>query len=97
MNKEELVEIIAAEHNIPNIKASAILRTLLSTIQKAVIDGHKVTLVGFGSFEAVASKSRVGHNPRTGQTFAIKAQRRPKFTAGSTFKNAVSESAMLPD
>jgi DNA-binding protein HU-beta len=89
MNKEELVEIIADAHDMPKVRANEIVRTLLSTIQDAVIRGDRVTLSGFGIFEAVNSKERTGHNPKTGEHFKIAAKRRPRFTPGVPFRNAV--------
>lgn len=90
MNKEELIEIIAAENKIPKIKAKAILTSFLTTVQNAVVEGDKVTLVGFGVFEAQNTKARTGHNPRTKAKVKIEAKRRPKFTAGRAFKTAVA-------
>lgn len=93
MNKEEIIEIIAAKHGIPKTKANEIIRTFLGTVQDAVVRGDKVTLVGFGLFEAHLAKPRTGHNPRTGQKVEIGAKRRPKFTAGRTFRAAVAGDA----
>jgi len=90
MNKEEIVEIVAAAHNIPKTKANEIIRTFLGTVQDAVVRGDKVTLVGFGIFEAHLAKPRTGHNPRTGEKVKIDEKRRPKFTAGRTFRAAVA-------
>ena len=73
MNKEEIIEIIAAEHGIPKTKANEIIRTFLGTVQDAVVRGDKVTLVGFGIFEAHLAKPRTGHNPRTGEKVEIDA------------------------
>jgi|SRR5471030_21060 len=89
MIKEELIEIIAAKNGIPKTKSADILRTILETIQQRVVDGEKVSLVGFGVFEAVDAKARIGNNLKTRQPVHIAATRRPRFTAGRTFKNAV--------
>ena len=90
MNREELVEIVAAEHSIPKAKAKAIIRTFLATLQNAVVRGDKVSLAGFGLFEAIISQPRMGRNPQTGAAVAIGEKRRPKFVPGSKFKAAVS-------
>lgn len=90
MNKEELIEIIAVENEIPKTKAKAVLNSLISAVQKAVVEGDKVTLSGFGIFEAINTKARTGHNPRTKEKIKIDAKRRPKFTAGRDFKASVA-------
>jgi nucleoid DNA-binding protein len=89
MIKEELVEIVAAAHDLPKTKAADIIRTILNTVQDRVVSGERVTFVGFGTFEAVETKARTGHNPRTREKVEIAATRRPKFTAGRAFKQAV--------
>lgn len=90
MNKEQLIEIVAAENKISKLKSKAIINTFLTAVQKAVVEGEKVMLVGFGNFEAANTKARTGHNPYTKSKIKIEAKRRPKFTAGRRFKAAVA-------
>ena len=52
MNKEELVKEIADKTKLSQKATGEVIGTLLETIQKTVAKGKKVTLVGFGSFEA---------------------------------------------
>jgi DNA-binding protein HU-beta len=89
MNKEEIVEILAAEHGLSKSKVNDLIRSFLTNVTDSVVNGEKVTLVGFGIFEAVDTKARVGHNPTTGDKIQIAATRRPKFTAGRSFRAAV--------
>ena len=49
-----------------------------------------MSLVGFGSFKAAARAAREGKNPKTGEKIKIAATTVPKFSAGATFKAAVS-------
>ncbi len=89
MNKQELVEIIAARHGLPKAKARDILNTLFALVTASVAGGERVTCVGFGTFESTQAAARVGQNPRTGQRVSIGATRRPRFIAGRKFRNAV--------
>ena len=52
--------------------------------------GDKVTLVGFGTFEAAERAARIGRNPQTGAPLNIAASKTPKFSAGKAFKDAVN-------
>ena len=61
----------------------------LETIQKTVSKGKKVTLVGFGTFEARKRAARTGRNPQTGAALKIAAKTVPAFTAGKKFKELV--------
>ena len=74
-------------------KATAdILSATLETIQKTVSKGKKVTLVGFGTFEARKRAARTGRNPQTGATLKIAAKTVPAFSAGKNSKNLLSNS-----
>ena len=71
-------------------KATAdILSATLETIQKTVSKGKKVTLVGFGTFEARKRAARTGRNPQTGAALKIAAKTVPAFSAGKKFKELV--------
>ena len=52
MNKGELIDLIATKASVTKKDADAIFTAMLDKIVEAVSTGDKVTLVGFGSFEA---------------------------------------------
>jgi DNA-binding protein HU-beta len=91
MNKEQLVNAIAAKTTITKKDASKILDALTDTIVEAVASGDKITLVGFGTFEVRERKERQGRNPQTGKPITIPATRIPVFSAGKLFKEKVVE------
>lgn len=90
MNKGELVDIIAGKTGVTKKQADAMLTTTLDAIMKAVSDGEKVTLVGFGSFEHRERKAREGRNPKTNEKMTIPATTVPAFSAGKAFKEKVA-------
>ncbi|HIK44773.1 MAG TPA: HU family DNA-binding protein [Leptolyngbyaceae cyanobacterium M65_K2018_010] len=92
MNKQELVDAIAAKTTITKKEADAILTAAVDTIMEAVSEGEKVTLVGFGTFEARARAAREGRNPSTGEKIQIAASTVPVFSAGKGFKETVAAS-----
>jgi len=89
MNKEELVKEVARRAKVSQKAASDVLVTVLDTIQKSVAKGKKVTLVGFGTFEAHKRRARMGRNPQTGAEIKIAAKTVPTFSAGKKFKEIV--------
>lgn len=91
MNKGELVDKIAEKANITKKEADSVLSSLLDVIVEAVATGDKVTLVGFGTFEARDRQAREGRNPSTGKPIKIPATRVPAFSAGKLFKDKVLE------
>lgn len=91
MNKGELIGAVADKVEVPKKTADAVLTATIESIMEAVSKGDKVTLVGFGSFEARERKQREGRNPKTGQTMTIPATTVPAFSAGKAFKEKVAE------
>jgi DNA-binding protein HU-beta len=89
MNKGELVNKIAEKANVTKKDADMILTAILEVILDAVAEGDKVTLVGFGTFEARDRQAREGRNPSTGEPIQIPATKVPAFSAGKLFKDKV--------
>ncbi|HEY9751879.1 MAG TPA: HU family DNA-binding protein [Coleofasciculaceae cyanobacterium] len=92
MNKQELIDAISAKASVTKKEADSILTATVDTIMDAVSSGNKVTLVGFGTFEARQRKAREGRNPATGKTIQIPATTVPAFSAGKLFKERVAPS-----
>ena len=67
MNKEELVQEVSKKSKVTQKETAEIINALMETIEKTVAKGKKVTLVGFGTFEARKRAARTGRNPQTGK------------------------------
>ncbi len=89
MNKEDLVKAIAEKAKVSQKQSADVLAAVLETVEKTVAKGKKVTLVGFGTFEARKRAARVGRNPQTGKEIKIAAKTVPAFSAGKKFKELV--------
>lgn len=89
MNKQQLIEKIAAETKMSKTQAETVLNACFDNIKKAVKKGDDVKLVGFGTFTKAKRKARTGRNPQTGKEIKIPAAWAPKFRAGSEFKTLV--------
>jgi DNA-binding protein HU-beta len=92
MNKGELIDQIAAKADVTKKDADLVLSAMLEVILDTVASGDKVTLVGFGTFEARERQAREGRNPSTGKPIKIPATRVPAFSAGKLFREKVLES-----
>ena len=90
MNKEELVKEISKKSKVSQKMAGDVLAAVLETVEKTVAKGKKVTLVGFGTFEARKRAARTGRNPQTGKELKIPAKTVPAFSAGKKFKTVVN-------
>ena len=90
MNKMDLVDGMAKRARITKTEANKALDGLTDMVAKALRDGEKVTLVGFGTFSVSRRKARTGRNPQTGRPIRIAAKKVPKFAAGSSLKSAAA-------
>ena len=89
MTKEELVAKAAKDAGITKTQAASALKSILSSIERALKKGDKVSLVGFGTFSVAKRAARNGRNPATGKPIKIPAANVPKFKAGKKLKDAV--------
>lgn len=87
MNKEELISEISKKAKVSKKDAALVLSATIDSIQNSVKKGHKVTLVGFGTFSSKKRAARNGRNPQTGKTIKIAAKTVPSFSAGKAFKS----------
>jgi DNA-binding protein HU-beta len=96
VNKNQLIEALAARYDGNKRAARHALESVLDTISREVAKGEKVAITGFGSFEKRVRNARMVRNPRTGERIKAKATHVPKFTAGQDLKNIVSGAKKLP-
>lgn len=90
MNKSELIDKIAEKTQLTKKDIDTVLSAALDAVQETVSAGEKVTLVGFGTFEARDRAAREGRNPSTGKPIQIPATKVPAFSAGKLFKERVT-------
>ena len=88
MNKTELVAAIADKAEISKKDSE---KAFVDVVTEELKKGHKIQLVGFGTFETSERAAREGRNPSTGETMKIEACKAPKFKAGKALKDAVNE------
>ncbi len=90
MNKAELIAAVAEKTNLSRKDVDNVVNTMLDTIMDTLRNGDKVSLVGFGSFEAKERPARKGHNPMTGEVIDIKASKAPSFKPGKSLKETLN-------
>ena len=91
MKKTELIAAVAEQSGLSKKDAEKALTAALDAIIKAVAEGDKVQLTGFGTFEQRQRNARTGVDPRTGNSIDIPASKVPAFKAGKAFKDAVNK------
>ena len=90
MNKSELIEVVANETDLKKKDAEAAVNAVLAAFEKALVEGDKIQLIGFGTFDVKERPAREGRNPATGEIIPIDASKQVIFTAGKTLKNKIN-------
>jgi DNA-binding protein HU len=90
VNKTELVANVAEKAGLSKKDAEKALGAVIESIEEALVEGDKVQLIGFGTFEVKDRAARTGRNPQTGKEIKIAASRNPVFKAGKALKDAVN-------
>ena len=86
MNKNDLVERLAQEHELTKAFARELVDSVFDMITAAASKGEEVSLFGFGRFKVAERAARKGRNPRTGEAVKIAASKSLKFTPARSLK-----------
>ena len=90
MTKTELIATVADKSGLDRKQSEKAVAAIFDSIKKALIEGDKVQIIGFGTFENRTRSARKGRNPRTGAEIDIPASKLPSFKAGKGLKEAVN-------
>ena len=88
MTRAELIVNVAEKAGLDRKAAEKAVAATFDTIKQALIEGDKVQVLGFGTFENRTRAARKGRNPRTGEEIEIKSSNLPSFKAGKSLKEA---------
>ena len=87
MNKTEFIAAVAEKAEISKKDAEKAVKAFTDVVSEELVNGGKIQLVGFGTFEVSERPAREGRNPRTGETMTIAASKTPKFKPGKALKD----------
>ncbi len=97
MNKRDLVESIAGDARITRVQAARAVDAFVRSVQSSLVNGDRVTLVGFGTFAVSQRKARRVREPRGGRTMQIEAKRVARFAPGVELRAALENSGRPED
>ncbi len=89
MNKADLISAVAAEAGLSKVDAKKAVEAFVSTVTKALQEGDKVSLIGFGTFSVAERSARTGINPSTKAAITIPAKKAAKFKPGAELAEAI--------
>ena len=87
MNKADLINAVAEKTGLSKKDSESAVAAVVDVITESLVQGDKVQLVGFGSFEVKQRAARLGRNPKTKEELKIPASKVPVFTAGKALKD----------
>ena len=90
MTKTELIDRVAQSAGTTKKEAAVAVGAVIDSITQALVNGEKVQLIGFGSFEVRTRAARDGHDPQDPKRIIrIPEKRVPVFKAGKALKESV--------
>lgn len=69
----------------------SIVDALFEAMEKSLVEGKRVEIRGFGTFNPRTRKARISKNPKTGTTMRLKASRTVLFKMGKELKKTLAE------
>ena len=91
MNKSGLVAALAKEADLPLRKSEEIVNLVFDTMGKALIDGDRIEIRGFGSFMVKQYQGYTGRNPKTGEKITVEEKNLPFFKTGKELRDKVDQ------
>jgi integration host factor subunit beta len=94
MIKSELVDQIAEKNpHLYHRDVERIVNAVLDEIVRAMSEGDRVELRGFGAFSVKSRQARTGRNPRTGSSVDVSAKKVPFFKTGKELRERLNPKA----
>jgi len=93
ITKKALIQQISRKNGMNPTDVRLIVQELFDYVQDSLSEGNRFEFRGFGVFEIVRRKPKVGRNPKAPEkTIIIPARNAVKFTAGKRLKELLQAS-----
>ena len=91
MNKTELIASVSQSAGLTKKDTERVINAAIDAITASLVNGDKVQLSGFGTFEVKAREARIGRNPHTKEAIEIPATNVPVFKPSKALKDTVAK------
>jgi nucleoid DNA-binding protein len=81
---------LAAELDIPKVRATIIVNSLFNILHDTLVEGTKVTISDFGTFNVSGRKAFKGINPKTGAAIDVPSRKVVVFRGGKALRKALN-------
>ncbi len=89
MNKTDIIDKIAEEARVNQKIAKMAVETIIESVSKAIVEGERVEIRGFGNFTLRNYKAYRGRNPKTGEVVDVPPKKLPYFKVGKELKDKI--------
>jgi integration host factor subunit beta len=91
INKKDLIELISKDQDqLPQRDIDLAIKTIINSMLESLSSGKRIEIRGFGSFSLRYRKSRIGRNPKSGESVEIAERYVPHFKPGKELKKIVT-------
>ena len=91
VNKSEMIDKVAADHELTKVKAKAIVEQVFGFVGTDLKKEGRFAFPDLGTFTVAQRAARTGRNPATGATIKIKASKNVRFKAAPALKELVAK------
>ena len=95
MTKSDLIERVSVR--VPHISkkdTETVVNTIFDSMTESLMQGDRIEIRGFGSFQVKIREAREGRNPKTGEEVKIPAKRTPWTATAAGSASAPMAGAM---
>jgi len=90
MTKSELIDLLAErQKHLAHLDVELAVKSILEHLSRALADGDRIEIRGFGSFSLHFRAPRMGRNPKTGDAVALPGKHVPHFKPGKSLRERV--------
>jgi len=89
MNKMDVINKLGEDLKLNQKIAKIAVDTIIDTIKKAIVEGERVEIRGFGSFSLRDYKAYTGRNPKSGVVVHVDPKKLPYFKVGKELKDMI--------
>ncbi len=89
MNKIDVVNELSEKINLNQKIAKIVVDTIIDSIKRAIINGERVEIRGFGSFSLRTYRPYKGRNPKNGEVVDVPEKKLPYFKVGKELKEII--------
>lgn len=92
MTKADFTKELANSLNLPLREARLVLDAILDGMVRALHDGERIEIRGFGTFSTRLRGARKARNPSTGEDLQVPQKRIPNFRPSAELKALINAS-----